>query len=52
MTDETKETKQASDCGETQEQSAPAMQQLVDQYGAGHIPTEEWEALNAWNSES
>ena len=30
MTDETKETKQASDCGETQEQSAPAMQQLVD----------------------
>ena len=23
MTDETKETKQASDCGETQEQSAP-----------------------------
>lgn len=29
-----------------------AMQQLVDQYGAGHIPTEEWEALNAWNSES
>ena len=30
MTDETKETKQASDCGETQEQPAPAMQQLVD----------------------
>ena len=30
MTDETKETKQASDCGETQEQLAPAMQQLVD----------------------
>ena len=30
MTDETKETRQASDCGETQEQSAPAMQQLVD----------------------
>ena len=29
-----------------------AMQQLVDQYGAGHIPSEEWEALNAWNSES
>ena len=30
MTDETKETKQASDCGETQEQPTPAMQQLVD----------------------
>ena len=30
MTDETKETRQASDCGETQEQPAPAMQQLVD----------------------
>lgn len=30
MTDETKETKQVSDCGETQEQPAPAMQQLVD----------------------
>ena len=30
MTDETKETKQASDYGETQEQPAPAMQQLVD----------------------
>ena len=30
MTDETKETKQASDCGETQEQPAPAMQQIVD----------------------
>ena len=29
-----------------------AMQQLVEQYGAGQIPTEEWEALNAWNSES
>lgn len=29
-----------------------AMQQLVDRYGAGHIPAEEWEALNAWNSES
>ncbi len=30
MTDETKETKQASGCGETQEQPTPAMQQLVD----------------------
>lgn len=29
-----------------------AMQQLVDRYGAGRIPAEEWEALNAWNSES
>lgn len=29
-----------------------AMQQLVDRYGAGHIPAEEWEALNAWNSKS
>lgn len=29
-----------------------AMQHLVDQYGAGRIPAEEWEALNAWNSES
>lgn len=29
-----------------------AMQHLVDRYGAGHIPAEEWEALNAWNSKS
>ena len=29
-----------------------AMQRLAEHYGAGEIPQEEWEALDAWNSES
>ena len=29
-----------------------AMQRLAERYGAGEIPQEEWEALDAWNSES